>query len=444
MARLLLMLLLMPGLLLAQDSEEDDEEIVIDETPEGEDDAPTKPAPEPKTHPKREKGKKPGKVKIKEKVYEFRLPDDWAARPFDAARGELGFDLKLPGSDQRSRLTLVREETMGPARTAPLRFREWALKNDRRATAEIQPRPWPQLVVSTDNRGLEWRVTYLFLEVKGNPYYFEFQCPADEFEQAQNDLHAIAASFKADVEWWPPPPKGYGIVEKGNFVFATHPALKRSIKPLQKALKNEEKAFAKVHGRLPKDTRILVLVHESRETARSLLAQAADTDSGYYADANGRRLFAVPLAKNNRDAIGFAAGAARGVLLMLKYGDTRPNMVWAGERGVARASAMTGKPLPNLHAGFTGWLDGATIRRLDEIENLKPNADDFGKQSLFYTCMFHAGKYKKEYRAFLKEYAETGDGEAAFKTHIGSIDSGKLRDAVQDYMFNKIKSFKPK
>lgn len=69
---------------------------------------------------------------------------------------------------------------------------------------------------------------------------------------------------------------------------------------------------------------------------------------------------------------------------------------------------------------------------------------DYGKLAFYYACMFHAGKYKKQYKKFLKEYGETLDWKTAFANHLEPIGYDALKAATETFMYTKIKAIQPK
>jgi len=63
--------------------------------------------------------------------------------------------------------------------------------------------------------------------------------------------------------------------------------------------------------------------------------------------------------------------------------------------------------------------------------------------SFFYVAALRGGKYRKQYLAFLDDYAESFDGPGAFARHLGVIDQEDLRAATKEYL-SHIKPVKTK
>jgi len=442
MLKRMLFLLLFAGAVFAQDDEEDDG-IEIDSTPDAEEpEDSTKPA-----KPIQKRGKRKGTVLFTARIYEIELPEAWEPKLIDAPKFELAWDIKIPGTNLLARLHLNREDKMPDPRAAPRSFRESIMKNLKGTEAKLLALPLPQLIVHYGEGDQEAVAQYVFRKIKGNPYLLLFNCPKDAFATAQPEVVAAMQSLKSTAKRFPSIPKDYVVKKKGCFLIAKHPSVKRSLKGLQKILKAQEKRFKKAHGALPKmkEPAVVIFVHNTKRQAGDLLREAEKSQTDFYVDIRHGRLFAVPVTANTGDPSAYAAAAIQQLFILLKYGDTQPQWLWSGEGLLARAEQATGKALPNLHAGFANWLGETKVGRLDDLAAItEENKKDYGKLALYYACMFHAGKYKKQYKKFLKEYGETLDWKTAFETHIEPIGYDALRAATEAYMYTKIKAVQPK
>jgi hypothetical protein len=438
----MLWLFLFAGAVFAQDDEEDDG-IEIDSVPDGEEPADST---TPAKKPTRKRGKRPGTVLFTVRTYEIELPEAWEPELVDAPKYEAAWNLKLPGSNAPAQLVLDREDKMGDPRSAPRLWQEGVLKNLKARDPQTVFRPLPQLIVH-HGEGDEQRVAqYVFRKIKGNPYFLLFDCGKEAFAAAQADVVAAMRSLEAKVKRYPSIPKDYDLKTKGPFLFAVHPSVKRSLKGLHRVLRDQEKRFKKVHGSLPRTKEpAVILVHGSKRQAGDLLAAAEKAQTDYYVDIQHGRLFAVPVQAGTGEPAGIAASAMQCFFFLLKYGDTQPVWAWNGELYVARAEQMTGKSLPYLHAGFANWIGETKVGRLDEIETItEENKENYGKLAFYYVCMFHAGKYKKQYKKAMKEYGETLDWKAAFQNHLEPIGYDALRAATEAFMYTKVKAVRPK
>jgi len=454
MVRRTLALLLAAALGLAQDGkdteESDDEGISIDEVPSGPEEEEKKPEPQPARErttafPAREPGKKIETVVISRKPYSFTVPADWVLREEKIDKTELAWKLLLPGSSGRGALQLDRIERSDP-RSFPYYQAEWFRKEKPGSQAEVRTKPYPRVVVRRTDGGPEWIDVYFCLSVRNNTFKLRLCCDPADFAQAEADVLATVQSFTAEVEIWPPIPKGYETSQEGTWLVARAPTVTSSIAPLVKALKEIEKRFRREHGPLPKsDGPLVVLVHPSKAQGAKLEPEVGERTIDFYGDQWTRRLFAIPFPKENVEQESMLAGEATDLLFLAKYGDSRPDWISWGEHVLASAETRTGKPLPSLDSGYLAWYSTIQFHRLDDFAVLQKNdSETWTHECLFYVAALREGKYKKQYRAFLADLAETADGLGAFERHLGSIDQGDLIKATNQYVTTRIEEVKRK
>jgi hypothetical protein len=436
MVRRVCVLLLGAGLALSQEGR-DDEGITIDEVPSGPEEAPSGP------RPARTPGQTPATVTIRKKAYALTLPEDWVLTEQENAKSELSWEVFLPGSKVRASLDLF-HDAGDDARSAPYRLAELVRREREGAKVETFREPLPRTVARFPDTAGEWANESVFLAKGYRCYTLRLSCIASDLPGAEADLLAAAKSFTADVEPWPPIPKGYEMSTEGAWRIARARAVTASLAPLRKALVDTEKSFKRVHGALPKsDAPFVVFVHASKRDAAAIEPEAAENREDFYADGWRRRLFAIPLAKDDARQRGWLAGEVHRLLLTAKYGDISPSWIWVGECTVARAEAQLGKPLPSLEDGFLDWLSDLKLHRLDELVELAKNdSEAWGKESLFHVAALRGGKYRAQYKAFFDDYAETADGVGAFERHLAPIDPEQMRAATYDYFQTKIKAEK--
>lgn len=437
MARRLFVLLLGAGLALAQEGE-DDEGISIDEKPSGPE-APTTPAPA------REPGKRVGTATIKSKVYSLAVPADWVLVAEDVPGAELAWELLLPGSTKRATLKLLRDEK-GDARSSPYYQAQWTLKDSPGAKTEVRKEPCPRLVVRRPWNATDWTDAYFYRSIRNNQYVFLLSCAASDFPEAETDMLDAVASFAAEVESRPPIPKGYAVSQEETWLIARAPAVTASIAPIVKTLKEQEKRFERDHGPLPRsDAPLVVLVHASKSAAGKIEPRAAESNFDFTSDTWNRRLFAVPFAKEDVRREALLAYEAQDLLLFARYGDVRPGWIWVGECIVAQAEVHTGKPLPSLDQGYVAWASTLQLHLIGGLERLADvDAEAWFRECFFYVAALREGRYKKAYRAFLEECAETSDCMGAFERHLGKIDQEDLRTSTKDFISKEIKEVKRK
>jgi hypothetical protein len=451
MARLVGLLLACTGLVLAQEEKEGDDEsgISIDEAPSGPEeeakpDSESKPAARTTAFPARDPKAKVATVAVRKKGYSLAVPADWVLQDVNDEKSELAWDILLPGSSKRAELYLLRREDGGDPRSYPYYQAEWFRKEKPEEKTDVLTKPCPRLIVRRRLNETDWVDAYFCLSVRNNMFVLQLSCSAADFQQAETDMLATVRSFAAKVELWPPIPKGYETSDEGTWLIARAPNVTASLAPLVKTLKETEKRFRRDHGPLPKgDAPIVVLVHASKAQGGKIDPKVAESTVDFFDDPIARRLFAVPFVKENRDQEAHLAYSASRLLFGARYGDTRPNWVCSGEASVARSECYTRKPLPVLDEGFVAWLSTMNLHRLDGLEELrKSDGAAWGKECLFQVAALREGKYKKQYKAFLDDFAETGDGLGAFDRHLGTIDQGDILAAANQFISTRIKEEK--
>jgi len=430
-------LLLTLGVAFAQEAEDDDEDLVIDDVPKSSPEE-EKAADRPPTYPPaREDGKRPRSVAVRKGPFTLSLPADWVVREFDAAKAAAGWDVWLPGAKALARLQIFRGETFTDPRVAPWNMRE-SLKASSGIEIEVLTEPVPAITVRRAD--LAWMHAYR--AVRNNLFTLELQCPPENFDQAAADLLAGAKSFKADVELWPPVPEGYESKQKGPWLIARHPDVKGSLALLEKELKAEEKRFRHTHGSLPKgDAPLVVLVHASDGDAAGIdPAVKEHLRHGFYADLQHRRLFAVLPAKDDLEQLASLAEEAHDLLFLARYGDLQPYWLCIGDGLVDRAEVVTGTDLPELCESWVNAWKDLDLHRTDEMEaQVEARAEKWGTEAFYYAAMFREGRFRKEYKAYLDDFSETGDGQGAYDRHLKPLDPDEVRKAVEEY-YLKLKS----
>jgi hypothetical protein len=437
MVRRLCVLLLGAGLALSQEGR-DDEGITIDEVPAA------SPGQRTTPFPAREPGKNVATVAIKSKVYTLTLPEDWVLAEEENPEAELVWEVLLPGSTKRATLELLRED-VGDPRSSPYYQAEWTLEDQPEARTEVKLEPCPRLVVSRSVNGSDRIEAYFYRSIRNNSYCFHLSCAAADFPQAEPDMLAAVGTFSAEVERWPPIPKGYGLSTHGAWLVACAPDVKAPTDPVLKTLKEQEQRFRRDHGALPTtDTPIVVLVLASKGAFWAVGPDSEGDETDVAGEPWKRRILVVPFAKDDVKRQGWLAFEAQQVLWTAKYGDIRPGWIYAGEAFAARAEIRAGKPLPDLAQEFTTWASGRTFHRVEELEKLgDTDADAYFKECFFYVAALREGRYKKDYRAFLDDLSRTCDALGAYARHLAPIDQDDLRSSTQQFISTRAKPEKP-
>ena len=338
--------------------------------------------------------------------------------------------MRLPGSERSATLELVRDEDGRDPRAAPFRWNP-----PEGARIERLHAPVPHIVL---RRGVDPadRVSVLaFRRIRGNPLRLSLLCDLRDFDDAYADFLEATATLEADLAFWPPVPDDYKTKKKGRYLIAVHPSV-RSTREIERVLRDRERSFVKMHGKLPKPDRnapVVIYVHSDKSQARAISEEAAGSRDGFYEDHRHGRLFVVTTGKDDRAGPYRLAYYIHGLLLRIQYGRFRPMWFFTGERSVAAAEQATGRALPYLSDGYTQWMI-APLRPLRELEEGGKQApEDAQKQSFWYVALFRAGptKFRKAYRDFLEECAETYDTAAAFERHLAPLGLDEIKSAAE-------------
>jgi hypothetical protein len=439
--RLWLLLLLGQVPTLAQE-QRDDEGMSIDEAPSG---------AEPDTatsHPAREPGAKVATVVVKSKNLSLAVPTDWVLSEGSEEKAAAAWDVRLPGSEKRALLTIF-DGGYGDGRDAPFVQARWFREHHPRATLEFRTKPWPQLIgtypveVAVRPPWMDW---YLYRSFRNSVFTIRFSCTAEDFARSEQDVLAAVASFTAEVERSPAIPKGYKTSAQGPWLLAVAPSVTASTAPILKVLKEQEQRFKRDHGAVPKsDVPMVVFVHNVPSEATKVDPKAAEWEEDFHVDVWRRCIFALPLNQEKPDDAGWLAGCVQGLLFCTRYGDTEPHWVYMGERTLARAEAITGKPLPVLDAGFYSWSKEMKLHKIDELDVLRSsNWSAWSREAFFYVASLHAGKHKKAYAKFLEDFLATADGEGALSRQLWPIGLDQLHAAAIEFTYQKILPLEPK
>ncbi len=128
------------------------------------------------------------------------------------------------------------------------------------------------------------------------------------------------------------------------------------------------------------------------------------------------------------------------------YGSRRPRWIIAGEGIVAAAELQTGKRLPNIIEWWFRFLPN-TLHPLRTVRQMGQNGDKgFANHAFGYVCFFRAGpsKYRKAYKAFLEDFRQNGDPEAAEEKHLGVFDQDELKEKATQFIRYKLRMVKEK
>ncbi|MHC4490897.1 MAG: hypothetical protein ACYTDU_04665 [Planctomycetota bacterium] len=240
-------------------------------------------------------------------------------------------------------------------------------------------------------------------------------------------LFNAVQTMSAAVDEFPPRPERYKAITKDDYLYLLHPDVRaKVVKDLHRQLTNEERAFTKLHGKLPKDPDhpASIVVHAKKEHALDLSPKAAESYSGYYTDRINRRVFAVPLGRG-KEPLAYFASALRSLFFTMRFGDNQPYWIHEGEVRAAWVTHMSGRKLPALSPGYKKSIPDR-FAALQQLHTLR--GADLTNQAFCYVAFFVAGpgKYQKAFKSFFKTFATTGDWRSAQKKHLLGLDQVKM------------------
>jgi len=418
----------------ADRKEGDDEGISIDDAPAG-------PGERTTPFPAREPGKEVGTVVIKSKVYTLAVPADWVLIDEEDSDAELTWEMLLPGSAKRATLKLFR--VGGDPRSSPYYQAGWTREDTPGARTEVKLDRCPRLVAFRSVDGSDRVEASFYRSILNNPYAFQLSCAAADFPQAEADMLNAVQSFTADVETWPAIPKEYKRSRHGIWLLARAPDVTAPAEPILKALQEYEQRFLRDHGALAEgDTPIVVLLMASRGAFGTVEEGTATSEFDVVGQAWERRILVVPFPKYDAKQQGWFAYETRQTLWTVKYGDIRPEWIYAGEAFAAKAEEEAGAPLPSVDEELATWASSHRLHRVDELEKLgDTDPAAYYRECLFYVAALRGGKHQERYRAFL-DLAGTGDALGAYERHLAPIDQEDLRSSTQDFISKAIKPVK--
>jgi len=421
-----------------------------DSKPDDKKKTPAKPE-RPTARPRREKGVKVKWVAVHDArgVYSIKLPEDWVLEPAGAREAVLGYKVLLPGSERPCPFFVYERSDMSDPRRMPVLWHKPMLEQLGGDRAEVVIHALPVLAIHYQREGKPQLALFAFRRLRGMGFYGRMDFPESEAAEARPDFLKAVASFTARIDLWPTIPAAYKCKTKGRYLYAIHPGVKGSLRPIMRVVARQEKRFVKAHGKLPRarrDSPTVIYVHRSKSQAGAILKAAGESPNDFYVDQIHARLFAISLSKGDVDRAGLLAASVQELLYLLKYGTPAPFWAYVGESIVARGEQVTGKPLPSLHEGLANWGNQLALGRLDALPAIrKDDWESFSKQAFFYVCLFRAGpsKYRKAYKAMLGVLDRTCDGDAALKALFDAIDPAQAQSAAIEFMHYKIKSVKP-
>ncbi len=273
--------------------------------------------------------------------------------------------------------------------------------------------------------------------VRGHVFLVVFQIELAREKEFTAALAGIVQSVNTTKPPFPPePPAGFRKSTKKQFRYYSAKGLKGN--EVHKILSESLKNFERFHGRIvrPKGAMIDIVHYQDRRTIRDFAPKAAAEKSRFF-HARGHPRFYVK-ARDKDNWVPSLYSAVVPLFFEERYGIDTPVWVVDGEGGVAFARKWTGKKKV-VSLGFAKRVNGVTIKRLDALPGiLKRDRNEYAGQAWAYVHFFRYGpaKYRKAYKAFLKDFAETHDPFGAEKRHLLSLDQDAMREQVLKHRSN--------
>jgi hypothetical protein len=383
-----------------------------------------------------------GKVAIK-------LPADWKVHAITKRNGSriLTLYVKIPGvSDPDIRMWLLEETGIAyPLVQAHLDLPHYQeLRRSKACT--VVPRPVPHLVMDRDNDPLY--VGYLQLIVYRRflcrGIHIGLHCRATTLERIRKQFFDAVRSVTCSLRRWPELPEGYQqTILDGISYQVKGPLADKTLERIHRCVRAVQKEFVRVHGRpaRPADAPLQVIVHQKPEQHVELDKRAANAWYGMFGDGPAKRVLAVPYGMPQSAPEGALAWAVTKVLFMERYGTVEPWWAAVGEANLACMWTLTGRKAPWVTKAWAtdDMVISHTLSKLEELRVTRIKA--YCRHAEAYGLLFRAGpnKYRRAYRSFLQDLAETGDYQAAQQAHLFCLDGAQLLTDVREFLAKRLK-----
>jgi hypothetical protein len=377
-------------------------------------------------------------------VFTVKLPAEWVVEVQEGKKRKADLKLKItpPGAEKAAYFYVWNKKGTRSPR-AQAWFDGGRIHRDQQGQSwSIESEPLPHVIIrklsKTSGAPRVYVVTWRL--VRGNGIKIALSCRTALWDKIKETYFEAVQGMTAVVDEFPPRPLGYKEDKRDGYLYLYHRDIKpKVIKDLHRLVKDEERNFSKVHGKIGKspDYHASIIVHAKKEDALELSTKAAESYAGYYADRATRRVFAVPLGAGKEPRAYFAS-ALRSLFFTLRYGGNQPYWVHEGEVRAAWVTQLSGRKLPALSTGYKKSIPEKLVA-LDQIAMLK--GADLINQAFCYVAFFEAGppKYQRAFRSFLKEYAATGDWITAQKNHLLRFDRAKFAKDLAKFAKEELK-----
>ena len=317
--------------------------------------------------------------------------------------------------------------------------------------AAVETGPPPRMTFQWEAEGRVHAEGVTYYVVKRNGVSVRWICDADKWPRFRDASAAVAASLRVELEEWPPHPPDFEREEVDGHLWYVQPGVDASaVRELKSLLRGVGRDFEKVHGKLRIDpeSAAIITVCASRDAMRALSPDSRSDKYGADVDFQAGRLFLTPLPSDDGPEHADAAANYWRLLFIVTYGSHWPYWLRSGESEAAWCEERTGKRLPYVTPELRKKLpaDPVSFSRLLEMETAETWDDPFDGTAAAYVLFFRAGpsKYRKAYTAFLREFAETRNVQAAAARHLGALDQERMRADLAKWLSRSVKTAKLK
>lgn len=382
------------------------------------------------------------------------LPKTWRTRPLLPQNEHvlITLDIQIPGEKQ----TMVFDVTLLPGVALRPEAQGWyelptQMEREKSTAGKVWSKPVPHLVadINLDDRGPKQALVIGMRRFRCQGIHARLVCSQTTWARpdVQGAFFRMMQGIQCTLPRWPEMPvkeDQYKIVGRDGLVFYVQNGVsQKGRKRIENLVCALQKSFVKFHGPItrPEDEPPLIFVHADVAMHKSFSEEAAADREGMYAEPRKRRVFALGHEGSSRLPEANLAYQVTDLFITERYGVEEPAWFQIGECFVAETRLRLGKDLPFVTQHFADQRSRIN-RRLTELKDLrKTKWDDYFAHGQAYGAFFRAGpsKYRRAYRAFFKEFAETCNYEGAVKSHLYSLDQNDLYKNLRRFLETKLR-----
>lgn len=385
------------------------------------------------------------------------LPKAWKTKPVPVKdeRILICLDINIPGEKHKMKFDVsslpgvaLRAEAQGWYEL-PTQM-EW----EKSTTGKVWSKPVPHLVADVNLYDEEPKLVLVIgiRRFRCHGIHVRVVCARSTWAKpdVQNAFFAIMKGIQCKLPRWPGIPVNldqYKIDKRDGLVFYIQRGVsKKARKRIENCVCAVQKNFVRFHGAItrPEDEPPLIFIHRDVAMHKQFSEKAAADREGMHAEPRARRVFALGYEGSSRWPDANLAYQLTSLFIEERYGIAQPAWFEVGECFVAETRIRLGKELPYVTQQFADQRDKVN-KRFTELKDLrKTKWKDYFLHGQAYGAFFRAGptKYRKAYRAFLKEFAETCNYQGAVRKHLYSLDQNEMYKDMRRFLERKLRPLK--